>query len=169
MIGGGAGRLGPDTVSGLRTRFLPKSRIGQGLISAAPWLDIVLLMVLLALLQGKFVLQPGMVVELPRVAFGEGTLPALSMVVVAAPAPGGTGRREIVFFDDNRYRVERAAAMERLQEDLARYGRMQEGSDLVVLADRHVGHGTIMDLCDMARAVGMERVNVAARPTDAPP
>ena len=55
----GAGKLRTRTAAELRTRYFPKSRIGQGLISVAPWVNIVLLLIFLLLLDRKSVIQPG--------------------------------------------------------------------------------------------------------------
>ena len=49
--------------NGLRTRFFPKSRIGQGLISMAPWVDLVLLIVFFVLIKGPQIQLGGVLIE----------------------------------------------------------------------------------------------------------
>jgi biopolymer transport protein ExbD len=90
--------------SGLRTKYVPRSRIGQGLISVAPWVDVVLLIVFFLLVGSRVVLQPGVVVALPEGPFTEGTRPGLIAVVLSVGGEGGR-REEIVFFDDERFRM----------------------------------------------------------------
>ncbi len=152
-----------NTVSGLRTRFFPKSRIGQGLISIAPWLDILALMMMFLALQANFVLQPGVLIRLPQTRFTDGSRPVMAMVVLSVPTETGEHGREIVFFDDVRYLADKDRYMDALREALVARARTRPDGDLAIMADRAVSHGTIMFLCDMAREAGIGRVNVSSR------
>ncbi len=151
------------TVSGLRTRFFPKNRIGHGLISLAPWLDLVLLLVLFLLLQTHFVLQPGVLIRLPTTRFSDGSRPVMALVVLSVPGESEKAFREIAFFDDARYRLDQERYRDALREALAARARKRPDGDLAILADKSVSHGTIMTLCDMARDAGIGRVNVSSR------
>jgi biopolymer transport protein ExbD len=153
---------GRGTVSGLRTRFSPKNRVGQGVVGMAPWLDIMLLFLLFALLQNQIVLQPGAIVHLPRAAFADGSRPAMSLVALSVAGDDGN-RHEIVFFDDARYPVAEPRFRQALREAVARQARLHSQGDLAILADREMSHGTLVLLYDMAREAGIARVNVAAR------
>ena len=153
-------------VSGLRTRFFPKSRIGQGLISVAPWLDILVLMMLFVLLQAHFVLQPGVLIRLPETRFADGSRPAMAMVVLSLPTEPGRPSREIVFFDDARYLIGSERYMNALREALGAQAQTRPEGDLAILADESVAHGTVMMLCDMAREAGIAQVNLASKTTE---
>lgn len=152
------------TVSGLRTRYYPKSRIGQGMISMAPWVDIILLIIFFVIMDAKLVLQPGVIVELPTAPFTEGSHSGLIAVVLSVRGPEAGGRKEIVFFDDERFLVEDKEQMQGLKRAFAARVREHPDADLDVRADRRVSHGTVMAIMNMAREVGIKKVNVAERP-----
>ena len=150
----------PAQVSGLRTRYFPKSRIGQGLVSIAPWADVVLLLVLFALLNGNFVVQPGVVVRVPEAPFTEGSWADMTVVVLPIGGAGSEGQ-EVVYFDDKRFVMGDLGEMEDLKQSFA--GKKRPGVTLVVQADEQVRHGTVVKIMNMAREVGIARVNVAER------
>jgi biopolymer transport protein ExbD len=154
--------LSGRAAEGLRTRFFPKSRIGQGVISMAPWLNLVLLIAFFVLLDRKFVLQPGVVIRLPRAPFTDGTLQG--MTVVALSVPSGAGEREeIVIFDDERFLVRKPERMIALREALESAARRRSADRLIVMADASVRHGTVATLVNMAEEAGLREINVAAR------
>ena len=152
--------------SSLRTRFSPKSRIGQGLVSMAPWMDVVLLLILFILLDGRLVLQPGHVVELPRAPFTEGTRPGLVAVILPAGSTGtgGGGREDMVFFDDERFMVRDAEQLQSLKQALVRGMQRRDEDVLVIQADRRVPHGTVQQIVQVAIEAGLRKVNIAAEP-----
>jgi biopolymer transport protein ExbD len=149
----------------LRTRFVPKSRIRNGLVSVAPWLDILLLFVFVLLLESRLVLQPGVVVELPASAAVSGE--ETEMVAVLRVMDGPKGRAEIVFFDDEPYEVNDASRMNALMAALAEHRRTHGYLTLTLFADKAAEHGTLTKLIQMARDVGLQRVNLATEQEDA--
>jgi biopolymer transport protein ExbD len=154
--------------TGLRTRFTPRSRIGQGLVSVAPWLD-VLLLFLFFLVSGQQVrLQPGVRVRLPEARFRDGAAGDVVMVVLSVRDPGTGRTRDLVFFDDVRYRVEGGAQTALLRRALAAKAAQAAakggGVTLTLQADRGVSHGTVTDIMNMALESGVTAVNVGTRP-----
>ena len=165
--------ISSQVLSGLRTRYFPKSRIGQGLISMAPWLNIVLLIVFFAILDARFVLQPGVVIQLPEAPFTEGLRSGLTAVVLSLETGVPGVREEAVVFDDARFQVSSASQMRRLKQALTAGSYEHPAWGLVILADRHVPLDTVIRLMDMAREAGIKTVNLgtreaAARETVAP-
>jgi biopolymer transport protein ExbD len=152
------------SVHGLRTRYFPKSRIGHGLVSLAPWLNLVLLLFMFLMLDRRIVLQPGVVVELPEAPFTQGTHIGLVAVILSVNNPDGNGRQEIVFVDDERFLVGQPEQMEGLRRALASRRRQHPDAVLVLEADHAVPHGVVMRVVSMASEVGIRKVNVAARP-----
>lgn len=144
-------------------RFQPKSRIGQGLIAAGPWIDILLLLVLFSFLDARLVLQPGVVVDLPEGPFSGGTRLGMNMVIMCVGEGVGEERSEIVFFDDERFVIGDEAHMAHLETVLGAKARRRGGESLVIQADRRVRHGTIVDLMNKALASGVAEVNLAER------
>ena len=90
-------------LSGLRTRYFPRFRVGQGLLSVAPWLNLGLLILFFLTLDSKFLLQPGVVIRLPQAPFRDGLHPTLTAVVLSVESGVGGAHEEIVFFDDERF------------------------------------------------------------------
>lgn len=156
---------GGCVASGLRTRFTPRSRIAQGLISIGPWVDVVLLVLLFCLVGSKVVLKPGVVVTLPEAPFTDGTRPGL-MVVVHSVGSGTLAREELVFFDDIRFRVRNEGEMQGLKLAFAKAVNDRGNTTLIIEADQRVSHGTVMALMDMASEVGVRKVNLAHKPKE---
>jgi biopolymer transport protein ExbD len=152
--------------SGLRTRYFPKSRIGHGLISLAPWLNLVLLLIFFLLIDSKIVLQPGVDIKLPEAPFKDGSVPGMPLVVLSI-GPGGGPREEVIVFDDQRFLPRVETQMQRLREILGKRARALTGVPLVIHADARVSHGTVLDLVRIAREAGVPEVNFASRALDA--
>lgn len=150
-------------LSGLRTRFFPKSRIGQGLISLAPWLNILVLLMFFLLVFSQIVVQPGYVVDLPAAPFGDGLRPLVTAVVLSLEPTGDGEREEVVFFDDVRFKVGHDKQWDRLKQAMAEFLRQRPGADLTVLADSRVRYGTLVHLITLAKDAGIERINLAHR------
>ena len=149
-------------MTGLRMRYFPKNRIGQGLLSMAPWLNVVLLIMCFMLLNAKTTLQNGVVINLPSVPFREGTGSELVAAVVSVPGSSG-GREENIFFDDVRFRVRNEQEMKDLKQNMSKQLRGRSDLSLVIQADEEVAQGTIVKLMNIALEVGIKRVNIAAK------
>jgi biopolymer transport protein ExbD len=149
--------------SGLRTKYRPKSRIGQGLVSVAPWVDLVLLVLCFLIFNDMDALQPSIRVDLPEAPFEQGSRPGLVAVVMCVtPTDRGPGK-EIVFFDDERFVVREEGSMRSLNDSIAECAEEQRDATLVIQADRNVKHGTVVDIMNMALESGIKRVNVATK------
>jgi len=157
-------RVSAWNVTGLRTRYSPKSRIGQGLISMAPWVNIALLMFCFLLLDSKLVVQPGICIQLPSGPFREGTGFEMVADVLSVPGSSGPPHDEMIFFDDQRYRVKSEEQMRNLKQALAVRLREHHDANLIIQADQMVPHGTVVQIMNMALEVGIKQVNIATRP-----
>lgn len=147
-------------VSGLRTRFFPKSRINQGLVSMAPWLNIILLIIMFGYLERKVVLQPGVVLDLPTASLNDGLPMDLIMVIRSEPFPRGKAR-ERAYFDDSQFLLSDTNDKIKLTNLFQR--KMKEGKHrfLTIYADSELSHGTMLNVYKMAESVGIEKVNLA--------
>lgn len=155
-------RLTSPTAIILRTRYFPKSRIGQGLISMAPWLSVVLLLITFLAVGSQVLVQPGVVLELPGAPFTDGFQSRWLVVVMSVPSPDG-GSKEVVFFDDRRFVVDREEDMKLLRNAFDEKRRKQADPSMVIQADQAVGFGTVMRIVDVAREAGVKRVNQAVK------
>ena len=149
--------------SGLRTRYFPKSRIGHGLISIAPWVNITFILFFFLLLEGKFVLEPGIIVDLPNVTVSQGSTFGMTAVILSIKRTENGDRDEIIFFDDVRYRAT-PGDQKKLLKALSLRIKPGHESTLIIQADRKVSHGTVVDLMNMALVAGIDKVNIAAKP-----
>lgn len=130
----------------------------------APWVNFVLLIVMFAMVENRMVVQPGTVVELPRAPFKEGAGGGMVAVLYSVEGRKGEPREEVLFFDDERFLVRRSEEMKRFQRVLAEARRLNKGKDLILQADKNIPHGTIAELMNVAREVGVHRVVTATRP-----
>lgn len=152
-----------DTVSGLRTRFSPRSRLGHGVVSMAPWVDLILVLVFFMLLRDRYLIEPGVVMELPAAPLRGGAPAGMVAMVLSMESEVPGAREEVVVFNDQRYRVANDQQMALLQEAIARASAGDGAGLLLLEADARVAHGTLVRLYAMARDVGLKEVNVAAR------
>jgi biopolymer transport protein ExbD len=153
---------GAWSADGLRTRFRPRSRIGQAFLQIVPWVDFGVVMLLFLALSQRLTLRPGVMFDLPRAAFREGLHRGPSLVMISAQR--AQGAETLIFFDDVRYQLDEPANVEVLRAELARAALRPAGRQLLLLADRRVPHGDVVTLVNLARAVGVQRVNVAVKP-----
>jgi len=155
------------TTEGLRTKFYPRTRIGQAFVSVGPWIDVVLLLGFFYLANSQMLLQPGVTVRMPVAAYRQGAASQLIAVILSIPGSENDARREeIVFFDDERFVVASAEQMRRLEQVLAKRYREHGDSDLIVHSDKRVTHGTVVSVMEMAMRVGVRRVHMATRPEE---
>lgn len=152
------------SVRGLRTRYTPKSRLGHGMVSMAPWLDFVLLLFMFGLIHSTQVLQPGVVVSLPEAPFSQGSGTELVAVVLAVSNSDTGGSHAMVFFDDERFLVEEAGQMNAFAMALSDRHLDHPESPLVLQADQGIPQGMIVSIINVAAGVGVKQVNVAVRP-----
>jgi len=146
------------SADGLRTRFVPKSRMRTGLSTISPWLDFVLILFFFMFIESRIVLNPGVVVELPIAESLEGVSGGMIAVVSIFDRP--EGRAEVVFFDDEPYAVDDAARMSEFKEDLKKHQLKHNDTSLTIYADKSIMHGTVSRIVSMARDIGLERVNM---------
>lgn len=147
---------------GLRDRYRPDQRISRGMVTAAPWIDTVLLIVFFLLCSLPFVLQPGIRIDLPVSPIGEGHPFGHTLVILMQSGPDGGPHEEIAFFDDRRFRI--GSQREALREALQRAVTRRANLPLIIEADRHVRHGLLIDLFSLAAEVGVHEIHVATRP-----
>lgn len=153
---------------GLRLRYSSRARLGSGLASCAPWVNLVLLLFFFAFVASREVLYPGAVLRLPATSGLGATRSGMVAVVLSLKARGGEGSGEIVFFDDEPFYVSRQAHMRELRRRFAAEARAHPDLPLLIEADVHVAYGTIATLCNMAGQAGVREVNLAMRPAEEP-
>jgi biopolymer transport protein ExbD len=152
------------STSGLRTRYFPKNRIGHGFLIISPWIDILLLLLFLVLLDKHIVLQPGVVIDLKQSAFGDATHSGFEIVVMSIKDVNGNVTEDIVYYDDTRFRIENEIPRNELMISFKERVERSGNSSLVIYADQAVSHGTILTIMNLAKQAGVAKINMATKP-----
>ena len=136
----------------------------QSLLTSIPWINAIVVVVLLLAVNQRMVVSPGVVFDLPRAELREGSHTGLTalMISVVRDVPGGD--ETLIFFDDDRYSTQDADQMAMLSERIKSRVALSERRDLLLLADKRVPHGDVMRFVNAMREAGVQRVNVAEKP-----
>ncbi|AOS43447.1 Biopolymer transport protein ExbD/TolR [Lacunisphaera limnophila] len=139
----------------------------QSRLSPAPrdldffaWVNVGLIALFFGLLGSRFVLAPGLAVGLGN----EGTL-ALPQISGAEAGAGPASvvvsyrRDKVILFEGGMY------DLKELRTHMAAYAEKHPGAVMLVRSDAQVSMQAILDLCEMARAVGFANVLLAAEQT----
>ncbi len=144
-----AGAVAPPASGLFRRRFQPRAQPVCAWLPTAALINVAALVAGVLLLQARFVLQPGVTVNLPAAAFTGGA-PYGALVVTVS-------QEGMVFFNDER------TTLEGLSSAFAQAAHEQPGATLVIEADSRVTHGTLVALYNMARAAGIQQISLATR------
>ncbi len=136
----------------------------HALLSMVPWINCLVIMFLMLVVNHRTVISPGVVFDLPHATFREGMYVGLTalMITVARDTPGG--EETLIFFDDDRYSTQDAEQMSVLAERVKSRVALGTRSELLLLADKRVPHGDVMRFVNAVREAGVQRVNVAEKP-----
>lgn len=159
------GHWGKWRSDSLRNRFTQGGWGGRALFAAAPWISLVLLVVLLLAVGDRILLRPGVVIDLPSAPFREGMRYGLTAVMI--PVARTNGQQTLVFFDDEPFELSAPARREKLAERIRNRVQGVQGApshELLLLADRRIPHGDVMTVVNLAREAGVSRVNVSTKP-----
>ena len=119
-------------------------RYGAGWIrpvaAAIPYLTVILLVLMMHMVGGTLMSSKGVLFDLPDETFVEGEETGLVALVMPVQ------RETMVMFDDVRYLIGDAVSMRSLSESLAECAARQPGKSLLILADRRVSTGHLMEV-----------------------
>ena len=126
-------------------------------VAAAPYVTILLLLLMLHIASGALTAAKGVLFDLPATGLSDGA--ATRLVALMLPRDHET----LVFFDDSRYILGDDASLRALGENLAARTERTEDKTLLVLADRRVSGGDLMKFAETARRNGVARVLFAGK------
>ncbi len=129
--------------------------------AAVPWLTVLVLLMMLKFVSNTMTAAKGTLFELPDTGLAEGE--ATGLVALAIPHAHET----LVFFDDSRYVLDDASSVRALGEHLAERVSRSESKTLLVLADRRVHGGDLMDIAAVAKRGGAAKVLFAQKRVEA--
>ena len=115
-----------------------------------PLIDVVLLLLIFFMISSTFVVQPGIQVNLPKSTIAERREPEDVTLILT--------REKALYLNDRRVTVPE------LWGRLVDMYRRQPDFMLVIKADRQVPHGSVVEVMDIAKQVGVRRLAIATRP-----
>ena len=122
-------------------------------LDLTPLIDVVLMLVIFFMLTTTFVLSPGVQVDLPQGSSLQQPRESDAMITITKDGA--------VYFQDAQ------VSLETLQAVLQRAKAQQPRLRVVIKADTLVQHGRVVEVMDMAKLVGIERLAIATAPKQA--
>lgn len=139
----------PERMFVFRRHFTPTHRAPRGFLVVAPWVNVLLLFILVLIQQSASVLRPGVKLELPAAAFIDGIRP--DALVLTVPQEG------MYFFQDERLSFDGVSLA------LERAVRANEDAALIIEADKRVTYDTLVRIYNAARVAGIREIVLATR------
>ena len=134
-------------------------RYGAGwsrpIAAAIPCLTICLLLIMMHMVAGTMTSYRGVLFELPDGVPSDGE--ASELVALVMPVQHET----MIVFDDARYLLGDAASMRSFAEDLSGGAERRAGKTLLILADKRVSTGHLMEVVSAAKRSGVAKVLLA--------
>ena len=130
-------------------------------VAAAPFLTVLLLLLMMHFVAGTVTSAKGVLFDLPDASQDDSE--PTGQVALVMPMAHDT----LVFFDDSRYLLSDPASARSLAEHLAESIGRSEVKTLLVLADRRVAGGELMNLAAMARRGGAGKILFAEKKGEA--
>ncbi|MFA6378752.1 MAG: biopolymer transporter ExbD [Candidatus Omnitrophota bacterium] len=128
-------------------QFKRSVKIGQGLdqINITPLVDVVFLLLIFFMLSSSFVFQSGITVKLPKAVTSEVIKEENLIITITS--------ENVLYIND------KVSTMKTLRQELQK----KENKERLILikADRRASLGRIIDIWDLCRELGIERVNIA--------
>ena len=129
--------------------------------AAVPWITVLLLLLMLHFASNTLTSAKGTLFDLPDAGLAEGE--ATGLVALAIPRAHET----LVFFDDSRYVLDDAASMRAFGEHLSGRVAVSGSKTLLVLADRRIRGGDLMNLAAVAKKGGAAKILFAQKRPEA--
>ena len=140
-------------------------RYGAGwsrpIAAAIPYLTVCLLLIMMHMVGGTMTSCRGVLFDLPDGSLSDGE--ASELVALVMPVQHET----MIVFDDARYLLGDAASMRSFGEDLSGSVERRTGKSLLILADRRVSTGHLMEVVSAAKRSGVDKILLAGKREDA--
>ncbi|MGQ4807116.1 Tol-Pal system protein TolR [Candidatus Entotheonellaceae bacterium PAL068K] len=123
-------------------------------LDMTPLIDVVLMLVIFFMLTTTFVLAPGIKVDLPQGRSVQRVRESDAIVLIT--------KEGILYYQNEQI------DLPTLQGTLRQIHQQQPGVRLIIKADTQALHGRVVDVMDMAKGVGIERLAIATAPHKTP-
>ncbi len=135
----------------------------RSLSQMAPWLTLVLLVVMFVFLQGALAPVPTVAFDLPDSTVADSAQPGLVALLLPGDVEGGQTDGTLIFFDDARYVLSDPAGVEEFSGRLGERAVETKCGTLTLLADRRVPTGDVMQVMSIARSRQLSNVQLAEK------
>lgn len=122
-------------------------------LDMAPLIDVVFLLLIFFLLSSTFIMQPGITIKLPQATTSEVQPRKDILILIDA--------KERIFLNDRRI-----IKGTELKESLGVLVSEGKSKTVVINADESVRHGRVVEVMDVAKQVGVERLVIATQPIE---
>lgn len=123
-----------------------KSKVSSSIIDLIPLVNVLFLVVSFYVLSTAFTLSPDIHVSLPKTVTSDALQEESSVITI-------TGEN-VIYWRSN------IVSIKDLQTQMSRLSKNR--SPILIKADRRASVGRIIDVWDLCRAMGIERINIAA-------
>jgi biopolymer transport protein ExbD len=130
-------------------------------VAAAPWLTVLILVLMLHVLSGTLTSAKGLLVDLPSHGLSDGERTELVAIITQRQ------HETLIFFNDARYIFDEPSSVQTFKEHLTEQFARHKNKSLLVLADRRVPTGTLMHFASVAKFSGAERLLFAEKQAEA--
>ncbi|MDI6703733.1 MAG: biopolymer transporter ExbD [bacterium] len=131
----------------MRFREREKPRLG---LEIAPLIDVVFLLLIFFLLSSSFIFQPGIKVKLPEATTSE-IKPKKDIFITITK-------------DEALYLNGKITDMETLSSQLKKLILEDKQRFVIIKADKDTRHGKVVEVLDISKMVGVERLGIATSP-----
>jgi len=138
-----------DQLFYFRRRFRQNQRLAGGLLDSAPWIDVVLLVILFMITQTATLKKPGLQVDLPVARAASGA--RYDAYVLTVPQDG------TYFFADEKI------PWPALAERLRRVSSEHPDAELIIESDGAVTHRSLTGIYNLAVDAGWKKIVLATR------
>jgi biopolymer transport protein ExbD len=133
-------------------RFRQRRRIPV-ILNLVPLVDAVLLLLIFFMISSSFVAQPGIKVNLPKAVTAERKEPEDITLAIT--------KEDILYLNNQRI------ALQDLWGRLLHLQNQGRVGFLIIKADKAVSHGRVVEVMDIAKQAGVERLAIATEPKKA--
>ncbi len=128
-------------------RFKRHTKLESGLsqVDIAPLIDVVFLLLIFFMLSSSFTLQSGINVKLPKTVTSD-VIKSENVVVTIT-------RENVIYLNDA------VITLKELNQALSQFSGKER--PLLIKADRRASVGRVVDVWDLCRNLGIERINIA--------
>lgn len=132
---------------------LPRSRVLRSFLLMVPWINLMVLAVLVYCVFRQTIVQPGWVVELPTGTPEGGAFANHPTAIVRRLIAPGRADASVLLLDEGRYSSDRPRELEALKQ-------LEAGETLNLIIDSRVSYGEALKWVERLKACGAVRVNL---------